>query len=177
MIEHVSLRCSDSRASRRFYEQALTPLGYKLSKKYGDAFGFRQGGRHDFWVTAGKVGTPGHVAFTAADHRGVEGFYSAALKAGGKDNGGPGVREGYGYAAFVFDPDGHNVEAVCFDELEKGGKLEDIAHRRIAAAKGPAKKASPRKVARAGSKRRAPRASAKVARARRPRAHRRAGRK
>src|SRR5712671_5420575 len=67
MIEHISLRCRDARASRKFYEQALAPLGYEVDKEYGDAFGFIQGGRHDFWVTKGKVGTPNHLAFHAND--------------------------------------------------------------------------------------------------------------
>lgn len=116
MIEHISLRCRDSRASRRFYEKALAPLGYQVDREYGDAFGFIQGGRHDFWVTKGRVGTPTHLAFHAQDQRAVDAFYRAALEAGGKDNGPPGIREDYGYAAFVLDPDGHNVEAVIWDE-------------------------------------------------------------
>jgi catechol 2,3-dioxygenase-like lactoylglutathione lyase family enzyme len=116
MIEHISLRCRDSRASRKFYERALAPLGYEMDRKEGDAFGFIQGGRHDFWVTQGKVGTPNHLAFHAADPSAVDAFYRAAIAAGGKDNGAPGIREGYGYAAFVLDPDGHNVEAVVWSE-------------------------------------------------------------
>ena len=116
MIEHISLRCRDSRASRKFYEQALAPLGYKVDKEYGDAFGFIQGGRHDFWITEGKVGTPNHVAFHAHEAGAVDEFYRAAMAAGGKDNGPPGPRDEYGYAAFVLDPDGHNVEAVIWHE-------------------------------------------------------------
>ena len=116
MIEHISLRCKDSKASRKFYQKALAPLGYENDKRYGDAFGFAESGRHDFWVTAGKVGTPGHVAFHARSKAAVDAFYRAAIKAGGKDNGPPGPREEYGYAAFVLDPDGHNVEAVIWDE-------------------------------------------------------------
>ena len=116
MIEHISLRCRDSRASRKFYERALEPLGYEMDRRYGDAFGFIQGGRHDFWVTKGKVGTPTHVAFHARSATAVDAFYRAALAAGGKDNGAPGPRDEYGYAAFVLDPDGHNVEAVIWDE-------------------------------------------------------------
>ena len=120
MIEHISLRCRDSRASRKFYERALEPLGYEMDRRYGDAFGFIQGGRHDFWVTKGKVGTPTHVAFHAQSATAVDAFYRAALAAGGKDNGAPGPRDKYGYAAFVLDPDGHNVEAVIWDEeMEK----------------------------------------------------------
>jgi catechol 2,3-dioxygenase-like lactoylglutathione lyase family enzyme len=89
---------------------------------YGDAFGFIQGGRHDFWLTKGKVGTPNHLAFHADDERAVDDFYRAAIAAGGKDNGAPGLRNEYGYAAFVLDPDGHNVEAVIWDEELKRRK-------------------------------------------------------
>src|SRR5262249_40811820 len=104
------------RKSRRFYERALAPLGYQVDREYGDAFGFVQGGRHDFWVTKGKVGTPGHVAFHAPDRSAVDAFYAAAMDAGAKDNGAPGMRDDYGYAAFVLDPDGHYVEAVIWQE-------------------------------------------------------------
>jgi len=116
MIEHVSLRCKDARRSRKFYQRALEPLGYVCDREYGDAFGFAERGRHDFWVTKGKVGTPAHLAFHAGSKKQVDQFYAAAMKAGGKDNGKPGPRDEYGYAAFVLDPDGHNVEAVIWDE-------------------------------------------------------------
>ena len=122
MIEHISLRCRNARASRKFYEQALAPLGYGVDREYGDAFGFVQNGRHDFWVTKGRVGTPTHVAFHADAPSAVDAFYAAAMKAGAKDNGGPGMREDYGYAAFVLDPDGHNVEAVIWKEELGGAK-------------------------------------------------------
>src|SRR6266849_2247766 len=115
MIEHISLRCRNAGASRKFYEQALAPLGYKMDRNYGDAFGFIQGGRHDFWISNGKVGTPNH-------EKAVDAFYRAAIAAGGKDNGVPGPREEYGYAAFVLDPDGHNIEAVIWDEELKQRK-------------------------------------------------------
>src|SRR5207249_1838501 len=72
------------------------------------------------WLTKGKVGTPTHVAFHAQSAAAVDAFYRAAMAAGGKDNGAPGPRDEYGYAAFVLDPDGHNVEAVIWDEeMEK----------------------------------------------------------
>lgn len=125
MIEHVSLRCSDARKSGRFYEKALAPLGYVLSKREGGAFGFRHGGRHDFWVTGGDVGTPGHVAFHADDRAAVDAFHEAALAAGGTDNGAPGLRADYGYAAFVLDRDGHNIEAVVWlEELPKPARAK-----------------------------------------------------
>jgi catechol 2,3-dioxygenase-like lactoylglutathione lyase family enzyme len=122
MIEHVSLRCRDAPSSRKFYQQALAPLGYKMDRNYGDAFGFIQGGRHDFWISNGKVGTPNHVAFHADDEKAVDAFYRAAIAAGGKDNGAPGPRDEYGYAAFVLDPDAHNIEAVVWDEELKKRK-------------------------------------------------------
>jgi catechol 2,3-dioxygenase-like lactoylglutathione lyase family enzyme len=116
MLEHVSLRCSDSKATRRFYERVLKPLGYVCDMKYGDSFGFKDdAGRHDFWVTPGEVGTPTHLAFHAPSRKAIDEFHAAALKAGGKDNGEPGPREGYAaYAAFVIDRDGNNVEAVIW---------------------------------------------------------------
>ena len=121
MIEHVSLRCSSAKKSRKFYQAALKPLGYACDMEYGDSFGFKdRAGRHDFWVTQGKVGTPTHVAFLASSKRAIDAFHAAALEAGGKDNGAPGPREGYApYAAFVFDPDGHNIEVVLWDAPKK----------------------------------------------------------
>jgi catechol 2,3-dioxygenase-like lactoylglutathione lyase family enzyme len=117
MIEHVSLRCSDAKESRTFYERILEPLGYVCDMEYGDAFGFKdEAGRHDLWVTSGEVGTPTHLAFLARSSGEVDAFHAAALKAGAKDNGKPGPREGYAaYAAFVIDRDGNNVEAVVWD--------------------------------------------------------------
>jgi catechol 2,3-dioxygenase-like lactoylglutathione lyase family enzyme len=138
MIEHVSLRCRDPRASRKFYERALAPLGYQVDRVYGDAFGFVQAGRHDFWVTQGKVGTPIHLAFHADNQAAVDQFYRAAISMGGKDNGPPGLRDDYGYAAFVLDPDGHNVEAVIWDEELKVKKAKP------ASAKGRGQKAGRR---------------------------------
>src|SRR5258707_11732529 len=116
MIEHISLRCRNASSSRKFYQQALGPLGYKMDRNYGDAFGFIQGGRHDFWISNGKVGTPNHVAFHANDEKAVDAFYRAAIAAGGEDNGGPGPREEYGDVAFLLDPPGPNSEAGSWDE-------------------------------------------------------------
>jgi catechol 2,3-dioxygenase-like lactoylglutathione lyase family enzyme len=121
MIEHVSLRCRSSRKSRKFYQAALGPLGYECDMEHGDAFGFKDAaGRHDFWVTKGKVGTPTHIAFLAKSTKQIDDFYAAALEAGGKDNGPPGPREGYAeYAAFAFDPDGNNIEVVIWPRATK----------------------------------------------------------
>jgi catechol 2,3-dioxygenase-like lactoylglutathione lyase family enzyme len=116
MIEHISLRCRDVKWSREFYARALAPLGYRLHMDFPEAAGFFADGHTSFWVTRGKVRAPIHVAFRARSRRAVEAFYEAALAAGAKDNGAPGLRE-YGpdyYAAFVLDRDGHNIEAVTF---------------------------------------------------------------
>src|SRR6476646_2946554 len=112
MIEHVSLRCRSPKKSRRFYEQALAPLGYTVSMAYGDSVGFMAEGHTSFWVTPGKLGSPTHSAFRARSRHAVDAFHRAALEAGGKDNGAPGVRDyspNY-YAAFIKDPDGNNME-------------------------------------------------------------------
>ena len=119
MIDHIGIAVSDLDRSIAFYERALAPLGYKLVKKYdGMAAGFGIGGDADFWIGPGPTGAPIHVAFHAARRSLVKAFYEAAIAAGGTDNGPPGTRPIYHehyYGAFVRDPDGHNVEAVCHD--------------------------------------------------------------
>ena len=116
MIEHVSLRCRDPKASRMFYEKALAPLGYRVVMDYPDATGFMAEGHTSFWVTGGEVATPTHIAFRAKNRRSVDAFHRAAIEAGAQDHGAPGLRD-YSptyYAAFVLDRDGHNIEAVTF---------------------------------------------------------------
>ena len=117
-LDHIGVEVKDYAASKAFYEQALAPLGMKVVMEpapgaagFGADFPF-------FWIFArGREPVSGaHVAFTAADREMVDAFHGAALAAGGTDNGGPGVRERYHanyYGAFVLDPDGNNVEAVC----------------------------------------------------------------
>jgi catechol 2,3-dioxygenase-like lactoylglutathione lyase family enzyme len=116
MLEHISLCCRDVSKSAAFYERALAPLGYKRTQNYDDAVGFMADGHTSFWVTKGTVGTPTHVAFRAKSRKAVVAFHEAALTAGGRDNGAPGVRaySATYYAAFVHDRDGHNIEAVTF---------------------------------------------------------------
>jgi catechol 2,3-dioxygenase-like lactoylglutathione lyase family enzyme len=122
MIDHLGLSVSDYGRSKAFYLAALKPLGYELVMEVTEAgpyAGFGQGGKPDFWIGRGKASTAGaHVAFHARDRATVRAFYDAALEAGARDNGPPGLREIYHpnyYGAFVFDPDGHNIEAVCHD--------------------------------------------------------------
>jgi catechol 2,3-dioxygenase-like lactoylglutathione lyase family enzyme len=117
MIDHVGLNVRDLVASRQFYELALAPLGYRTLLSFPEAIGFGEAGKPDFWIaTREPAHTRTHVAFTCDRRESVDEFYRVALKAGGKDNGPPGIRAHYHanyYGAFVFDPDGNNIEAVC----------------------------------------------------------------
>jgi catechol 2,3-dioxygenase-like lactoylglutathione lyase family enzyme len=124
MIDHTGLNTSDPKKSRAFYEKALAPLGYKVMMEIPTEFtggkivlGYGVPPKPDFWVAEGTPQEPKiHLAFRADSHQQVDEFYKAALAAGGKDNGPPGPRPHYHkdyYGAFVLDPDGHNIEAVC----------------------------------------------------------------
>jgi catechol 2,3-dioxygenase-like lactoylglutathione lyase family enzyme len=123
MIDHVGFSVSDYARARAFYEKALAPLGYVLvmettAQETGKpAAGFGADGKPDFWIgDEGKLDKPLHIAILTKDRAMVDEFYRAALAAGGRDNGSPGVRPQYHpnyYGAFVLDPDGHNIEAVC----------------------------------------------------------------
>ncbi len=117
MIDHTSVTVSNIAASKAFYRAALAPLGYTLLKEFGPAAGFGIAPKHDFWIGLGVPNVPPiHVAFHAESRAMVDAFYRAALAAGGRDNGAPGLRPQYHanyYGAFVLDPDGHNIEAVC----------------------------------------------------------------
>ena len=115
-LDHLSLPVADVDASRRFYEAALAPLGMVIAADRGDAFAFGPEGEDDFWIVAGGPTQPAlHIAFPAPDQPAVDAFHRAAVAAGGRDNGRPGLRPQYHatyYGAYVLDPDGHNVEAV-----------------------------------------------------------------
>jgi catechol 2,3-dioxygenase-like lactoylglutathione lyase family enzyme len=119
MIDHTGVLVSDLAKSIAFYEKALAPLGYVMMMKFDDKVaGFGVGGKPDFWIAAGSPTDHIHIAFRAKGRAEVRAFYEAAMAAGGKDNGPPGVREMYHpdyYGAFVLDPDGHNIEAVCHE--------------------------------------------------------------
>jgi len=124
MIDHTGVSVSNYAASKQFYSKALAPLGYALLAELPKEVtggrgiaGFGVAPKPDFWIGEGKPNVPPiHIAFRADNRAGVDAFYKAALAAGGRDNGAPGVRHHYHpdyYGAFVLDPDGHNVEAVC----------------------------------------------------------------
>jgi catechol 2,3-dioxygenase-like lactoylglutathione lyase family enzyme len=118
MIDHTGLPVGDYARSKLFYEQALAPLGITLlMEPMAQAAGFGRDGKPFFWLETRSPAVSGvHVAFAVDDRATVDAFHRAALEAGGTDNGAPGVRAIYHpdyYGAYVLDPDGNNVEAVC----------------------------------------------------------------
>ncbi len=124
MIAHVGILVSDIEKSKKFYAEALKPIGYQMLRDYGvtptrpaASAGFGEPPSADLWI---YQGTPSkiaiHIAFQVNTRALVDAFYQAAIAAGGKDNGKPGIRSQYNpnyYGAFVLDPDGNNIEAVC----------------------------------------------------------------
>jgi catechol 2,3-dioxygenase-like lactoylglutathione lyase family enzyme len=115
VIDHLSVTVAKLAASRAFYERALAPLGITVMLGVPGAAGFGRDGEHSFWIGEGEASGPIHIAFQAPDRAAVDAFHREALAAGGRDNGGPGLRERYHpayYGAFVLDPDGNNAEAV-----------------------------------------------------------------
>ena len=123
MIDHVSVYVSDVARARDFYTAALAPAGYQVLMQYPSAeaphaVGLGVGKKPDLWLVKGNPTMTQHVAIASATRSVVNAFHAAALAAGGKDNGGPGVRAQYHpayYGAFVLDPDGHNLEVVCHE--------------------------------------------------------------
>jgi catechol 2,3-dioxygenase-like lactoylglutathione lyase family enzyme len=125
VIDHTGLNVSDYQKSKAFFLKALAPLGYQLIKELPasmvpqGAMGMGVPPKPDFWVAGGQPYPPRvHIAFRAGSRAEVDAFYQAGLAAGGRDNGAPGLRPHYHpnyYGAFVLDPDGHNIEAVCHD--------------------------------------------------------------
>lgn len=118
MIDHISVPVSNLARSLAFYKAALAPLGWEVIKEYPGVAGIGANGI-DLWLTETPAApTPLHIALRASTRSLVDAFHAAALAAGGKDNGPPGVRAQYHpsyYGAFVHDPDGHNLEAVCHE--------------------------------------------------------------
>lgn len=138
MIDHLGLAVSDIAKSRAFYDAALAPLGIMVVHTVngadwggtGTQLGYGKEGSDSFWIGDHKSASTGvHVAFTAKDRAQVDAFHEAALEAGGRDNGAPGLRPEYHagyYGAFVFDPDGNNIEAV-FHGAEEGDAAVVVA--------------------------------------------------
>ncbi|MFG6460467.1 VOC family protein [Roseateles sp. DXS20W] len=126
MIDHTGVTVSDFTRSKAFYERALAPIGYALITELPaavtgsvDVAGFGEPPKPDFWISRGTPNQPPiHVAFRVTSRMQVDEFHREALAAGGTDNGAPGLRPHYHpnyYGAFVRDPDGHNIEAVCHE--------------------------------------------------------------
>jgi catechol 2,3-dioxygenase-like lactoylglutathione lyase family enzyme len=124
MIAHVGIQVSDIERSKRFYSAALKPLGYQMIREYGitpmrpaASAGFGEPPRADLWIYQGEPSpAASHIAFQVSRRAWVDAFYEAAIAAGGIDHGKPGLRPQYNanyYGAFVLDPDGYNIEAVC----------------------------------------------------------------
>ena len=120
MYDHIGLHVSDLEASVRFYQAVLMPLGHTLASQDSTSAGLGPKDAPALWLYAAKGASNAmHVAFQASDRKAVDRFHAAGLKAGGRDNGAPGLRADYSptyYAAFLIDPDGNNVEAVCLRE-------------------------------------------------------------
>jgi catechol 2,3-dioxygenase-like lactoylglutathione lyase family enzyme len=126
MIDHTGVIVSDFTRSKEFYRRALEPIGYRILAEFPaamtgstDVAGFGVPPKPDFWIANGCPNVPPiHIAFRVENRALVQAFYQAALAAGGRDNGAPGPRPHYHehyFGAFVLDPDGHNLEAVCHD--------------------------------------------------------------
>jgi catechol 2,3-dioxygenase-like lactoylglutathione lyase family enzyme len=117
MFDHLNLPVSNYEASKRFYETVLAPLGHTLIMEHAiSGGGFGSSGKPSFWIKQGAPTARVHVAFTANNRASVDEFYTTAISAGAACNGPPGLRPEYHptyYGAFVLDPDGNNIEAVC----------------------------------------------------------------
>jgi catechol 2,3-dioxygenase-like lactoylglutathione lyase family enzyme len=117
MFDHLGFGVADFAASRAFYSAALAPLGIEVAMEFDGRAGMGRDRRPQFWFgDKNKPANPMHLAFVARTRAEVRAFHEAALKAGGKDNGAPGLRPNYHpnyYGAFVIDLNGHNIEAVC----------------------------------------------------------------
>jgi catechol 2,3-dioxygenase-like lactoylglutathione lyase family enzyme len=118
MYDHLGLKVGNLDASVRFYTEALKPLGYVLCSRDETGASFGPNNAPALWLYAHQpaAGAGAHIAFRAPDHAAIQKFHAAGLKAGGRDNGAAGPRADYSpsyFAAFLIDPDGNNVEAVC----------------------------------------------------------------
>jgi catechol 2,3-dioxygenase-like lactoylglutathione lyase family enzyme len=167
MLDHIGIRAQDFPRLVEFYKAALAPIGYAVQMEFPGVAGMGLPGKPDFWLSGGDRSTnPTHVAFTCTRSE-VDAFHAAALAAGGTDNGPPGLRQDYHpnyYAAFILDPEGNNVEAVCHAppggvpamkmksagaKATKAKATKPAAKKKAAKAARPAAKKKPAKAAKA----------------------------
>jgi catechol 2,3-dioxygenase-like lactoylglutathione lyase family enzyme len=145
MIDHVSLRVQDLSRAVAFYRAALAPLGYDVLMEFPSAVGMGAGKPY-LWITQTESAvSPAHLAF-AAERARIDAFHAAALAAGATDNGAPGVRADYHphyYAAYIYDPEGNNIEVVCHDD-------PDAPKAKLAPARAAARRAARKPAKRAG---------------------------
>jgi catechol 2,3-dioxygenase-like lactoylglutathione lyase family enzyme len=117
-LDHISLPVRRLKEARRFYQAALGAIGMKINLDFSSAFGLGSRGQKIFWISRyARAGGGGHYAFRVSRRAAVDGFHAAALAAGGRDNGKPGLRPDYGphyYAAFIKDGEDNNIEVVCY---------------------------------------------------------------
>ena len=116
ILDHLTLPVVDLEASKRFFRQALAPLGIGIVVEFDRVVAFGRNGKGELWLAGGEGRPPLHIAFAARTRAEVDAFHAAALAAGARNNGAPGLRPAYHasyYGAFVIAPEGHNVEAVC----------------------------------------------------------------
>ena len=150
MIDHVSVRVQDIARLVDFYRAALAPIGYEVKMEYPGAIGMGAE-MPDLWLMqTDKPLNPTHVAISSATREAIDAFYTAAIAAGGTDNGPPGLRLDYHptyYAAFVRDPEGNNIEVVCHAApgAPKASKPKAKARKAAAKSRKPAKKAAAKK--------------------------------
>ncbi|WP_224369023.1 VOC family protein [Hyalangium versicolor] len=147
MLDHIMLRVKDYAESKRFYDEVLGTLGYRMVMEFEEGGGYGDTKPY-FWI--GAAGDPHprlHMAFAAKDHAAVDAFHAKALALGAKDDGAPGLRPHYHasyYGAFVIDPNGHNIEAVCHTPANQ---LKKAASKKSARKASSARKAAPSKAA------------------------------
>ena len=163
-IDHIGVGVSDYQTAKKFYTDILKPLRIGMLMEFGDSAGFGADGKPFLWISAGEKTQPHiHVAIRAENRDQVDQFYRAAMAAGARDNGAPGLRPHYHqnyYGAFILDPDGHNIEAVCHASAEelaaaKAGGAKPAVRKRVAAKKPARKAAAARKPAKKAPARKA----------------------
>jgi catechol 2,3-dioxygenase-like lactoylglutathione lyase family enzyme len=151
-LDHVSLSVRRLASTRKFYEAALGAIGMKVNMDVGDALGMGSKKEKVFWLAKSPKATgDAHFAFRVENREEVDAFYAAAVRAGGQDNGPPGPRPRYGrsyYAAFVHDPEGNNIEVVCYANggSANGGRRAKTARTARTATRGAARKTTRRRV-------------------------------